>query len=111
MKHIGLLSVLAVLALGAALAGCQTINPTTGDVVKVTDVRTAAVAACGFLPTAETVASIIRTNDPKLATASAIAEAICAAITAKPSNSGAVTLFSVPSVPKVNGVPIKGVSG
>jgi len=104
MKRIFLAAALAAVT---ALAGCQTINPLTGDTIQVTDVQSAAVAACSFLPTAETVAAIIKTDDAKLATATAIAEAICHAITVKPS-SGAVTLFSITTVPKVNGVPIKG---
>ncbi len=87
-------------ALALALPGCVTSSGTT---LNVQDVQAAAVAACAFLPTATTVASLIAANNPALTTASAIAAAICAAVTAKSAPLGA-------SGPAVAGVPIRGMN-
>lgn len=80
-----------------AATGCQ---PAPGQTT-VQQVQAAAVAACAFLPTATTVASLIASNNPTLNTASAIAAAICAAVTAKSAPLGG-------SGPVVAGVPVKG---
>ena len=64
------------------LSGCATPGTTNTDIIKA--VREAAVAACGFLPTISTVAEIIASGNPIVATASGIANAICAAVTALP---------------------------
>lgn len=93
-----LLAAVAAIAMGAGLPGCVT---TSGTTLNVQDVQAAAVAACAFLPTATTVASLIAANNPALNTAEAIAAAICAAVTAKSAPLGA-------SGPAVAGVPIRG---
>lgn len=88
-----------------ALAGCTTTDPVTGEPTQIESVQSAATAGCQFLPTAETVADIVATGDPRLTTASAIARAICAAL-APAAPTGIATLFKAP--PTVNGVVIRG---
>jgi len=61
------------------------------------------VDACGFLPTAATVVNIVAAGNPSLMTATAIAGAICAAVTPKHPVMG---LYE--PVPMVAGVPIEG---
>lgn len=88
-------------------AGCTTTDPVTGETTQIESVQSAVTAGCQFLPTAETVADIIATGDPRLATASALARAICAAL-APAAPTGIATLFKAP--PTVNGVVIRGES-
>lgn len=80
-----------------ALGGCAT----TGGIVAPTiaSVQAAAVAACSFLPTVATVASIIAAGNPAVITAGAIAEAICSALAA--SKSSARKRATVPVVGNV----------
>ena len=68
-----------------ALAGCNSIPTTTTPTV--TDFQNAVVAACGFLPAATTIASIISAN-PAIATGSEIAGIICKAVTTKSAHKG-----------------------
>src|SRR5262245_20699144 len=91
--------------LGLALAGCvtsagcgagQLFTPPTS----VADVQADAVKVCSYLPSAETIVAIIGLNDPTLSTATAIADAICGAITSRSARAG--------GVPRVKGVRIKG---
>lgn len=86
-----------------ALAGCTTTIPTGDDTVA--KAQAAAKTACSFLPTAETVADIIKANDPALSTAKAIANAICNALNPE-TPAGIMTLFK--AVPTVDGVVIRG---
>jgi hypothetical protein len=81
-----------------SMGGC-----TTTGAIDVTTIQQDAVLACGFLPTVGTVANIIAVGNPLLATAEAVAAAICAAVApAKASGRlGAVA-------PQVNGVTIHG---
>jgi len=61
------------------LSGCATTGGTSNtDIIK--QIREAAVAACGFLPTINTVAQILASGNPIVATASGVAGAICAAV-------------------------------
>jgi hypothetical protein len=84
------------------VGGCGVIsNPFTGAPITAADVQAAAVAACGFLPTAATVANIIAAGNPAVATVSTIAQAICSAVTAKGGRLGG-------AAPNVNGVPVHG---
>lgn len=92
------------LAVFAAACTTTTSDPVTGEPTQIEAVQSAATAACQFLPTAETVADIIASGDPRLPTASAMARAICAALV--PAPSGIRTL--VAPVPAVNGVVIRG---
>ena len=105
-----------------ALSGCAQLQTIFGGITSATptqlvvDVEQAAVAACNFLPTAETVAGIIAVGNPALATATAIANAICAAVS--PKTQIAQSLLSSPAmrsvvkpnatVPTVAGVPVHG---
>ena len=89
-------------ALAMSLAGCGATNPLTGAPITAADVQSAAVAACGFLPTAATVANIIAANNSTLTTATSVASAICAAVVgAKGGRLGGAT-------PNVNGVQVHG---
>jgi hypothetical protein len=79
------------------------------DSEEVVAIQNAAIAACRFRPAAETVANILVAS-PAVATASVIADGICAVVTGAP-QPGAVTqmgLLSEPVVPTYNGVKIEG---
>ena len=69
-----------VIAAGFMLGGCATTKEDIQS--RIEQVRQAAVAVCGFLPTVDTVAAILLANNPAYITASAIANGICAAVTA-----------------------------
>jgi nitrous oxide reductase accessory protein NosL len=91
-------------AASIALAGCTTTaDPVSGAPTQIEIIQTAATTACRFLPTAETVANIIAAGDPRLASASAIARAICDAVAP---STGVGTLFR--AVPTVGGVVVRG---
>jgi hypothetical protein len=73
---------LVLAALAASLGGCAT----TGNQVSfIQQIESAAVAACGFLPTAATITALLTTN-PAFATAEEVASIICKAVT--PATSG-----------------------
>lgn len=61
------------------LAGCNTVAPPVNTTVTVSDLQNAVVAACGFLPTATTIASLISAN-PAIATGGEIAGLVCKAV-------------------------------
>jgi hypothetical protein len=91
-----------------ALAACGT-NPFTGLPITAASVDAAAKQACGFLPTASTVARILTAN-PAVATAEEVAGIICGAVTAAPATQGARLKASGASVSVtaiVSGVPVK----
>jgi len=86
------------LLLGAlALTACQNA-PAGGTVAQA---QNFAIAACGYLPTAETILAILAKKSSQLDNAEAIAAAICAAVRPK------IATF-VARAPAVLGVPIKG---
>lgn len=92
------------LALAFSLAGCAAVG-TTGSVSPTSlvtfeqDVQAAAVQACGFLPTAETVAGIIATGNPIVSTAGAVANAICdAVLPAKAAHAAGKPMAIIPTV-------------
>lgn len=98
------------------LSGCAALQSFFGNITAATptqlvqDVQNAAITTCEFIPTAETVANIIALNNPVLATASGIANAICAAVTQKgpvPVSLRRTVNRNAP-VPTVSGVPIHG---
>jgi hypothetical protein len=92
----------ALLTAGSiGLGGCASITPANVTTV-ISQVQADAVAVCGFLPTAATVANIISAGNPLIATVSAIAEAICSAVL--PAKLGR----KLAVIPTVNGVPIHG---
>jgi len=65
------------------LGGCTTNGTQPAGGITIQDVQNAAVAACSFLPTAASIASLLTAN-PAVATASQVAALICEAVTAKP---------------------------
>jgi hypothetical protein len=97
------LTLIAAAASLCALAGCQTTS--TGS-IDVSSVQKAATAVCSFLPTAETVAGLIKVNDTRFTTAAAIAEAICNAINPN-TPAGVMTLLKATPA-TVDGVVIRG---
>jgi hypothetical protein len=112
-QEVDMRRVLLALALAASLSGCAALSQifptgTTGANI-VLDTQNAAVAICGFLPTAETVAGIIATGNPILQTASTVANAICAAVAPKtPVTQSVRHTVRVAPVPTVSGVPVYG---
>ena len=70
------LAMLLLTASSITLGSCAGTLPPS-----VSSVQQLAVAVCGFLPTASTVANIIAAGNPLVATGEAIANAICAAVT------------------------------
>lgn len=78
------LAVLAVLLLtGCGFETGQSIDTTALNVV-VQKVQDLTVKACSFLPASKSVVAIIAAADPLAMSAVAIADAICAAVTASP---------------------------
>jgi len=81
--------------LGLSVAGCSsTGTPTPSVVTTISDVQAVVSSACGFLPAATTIASIITAN-PAVATASQIAGIICDAVTKKAAYRGTVPTVTV----------------
>ena len=70
------LTILLLTASSITLGSCAGTLPPT-----VASVQQLAVAVCGFLPTAATVANIISAGNPLVMTGEAIAAAICQAVT------------------------------
>jgi hypothetical protein len=68
-------------------------------------IRLATVRVCGFLPTVGTVANILAAGNPALMGATAIAGAICAALTRKKSMAA---LYGDGGVATVEGIVIEG---
>ena len=73
-------ALLVVPGLIVGLSGCESFK---SGKFSIADAQAAAVKVCSFLPTANTVANIIAAGSPALNTASAIGDAICAAIAPK----------------------------
>jgi hypothetical protein len=92
----------APVAAALVLSGCAGGGVTPATVsATISQVQQAAVLACGFLPTAATVASILSGGNPLVTTAAGIAQAICTAVTAKAVRRGG-------PAPSVGGVVIHG---
>lgn len=91
-----------LLAGSTLLASCAT---TPNGSTEVGNVQQIAQRVCGFLPTAETVINIIGLNNSALATATAIADAICAAVAPKMLRRKALRRLGPPTV---GGVPVYG---
>jgi len=70
--------ILAVVALPAMLAACQT---TSGGVSTVTAIQQEAVAICGYLPLASVVAQILSKGLPGLQSVLGVANSVCTAVT------------------------------
>jgi len=83
-----------------SLGGCATTGSNVSENVSavIEQVRQVAVATCGFLPTVETVAAIISAGNPLVSGASAIATAICAAVSSIPPRTAGKRGGAVPTV-------------
>jgi len=99
--------VLAVSLVALHLSGCAAQTQATIDTIVAT-ARKYAVAYCGYQPTINTVANIIRAGDPLIQTAEAVANAICTAVTAPAPVGVAALSSSARPVPMVAGVVVKG---
>lgn len=91
-----------VLASSAALAACATTG--TGG-LSIQDVQGAAVAACSYLPTAASVATLLNANGA-IMTAEAIAQVICASVTATQGAKLKATPGPVTVTVQINGKPV-----
>jgi len=102
MKHLLLIAACAV-----PLAACQT-TAGGGSSSLIDEIQAAAVTACAYLPTVETVANILSQN-PAVSTASAVADAICkvvkpsTALSARLKTEAPINLFGI----KVTGEFVK----
>lgn len=75
--------IIAILfASSLTLAGCNSVVTPTTTATTISDVQNVVVAACGFLPAATTIASILSASTTVM-TASQIASLICKAVTTK----------------------------
>ena len=98
---------LIIMLLPLLLLGCGTGSLDS----QVKDVQAAAVKACGFLPTASSVAAILSAGNPAVTGVTAVATAICAAVTKV---CAAVTKVAPQArgleqeCPRVNGVCVEG---
>lgn len=97
-------------SLALALAACNSTDATT----LVTQAQAAALQGCAFLPTAETVASIIAKGNSTVSTAEQVADAICSAVKASgAAAANPIALLAGPPPapipqPTVLGVPVHG---
>ena len=66
---------IAAVAVAAQVASCSGTAPS----INTSSVQSLAATACKFAPTAETIINMVAAN-PALATAEAVAQAICAAV-------------------------------
>ena len=87
-------------AAALSLSGCAGITAATTATI-ISQVQQATVLACGFLPTASTIANILAAGNPAVQAVSAVATAICTAVTAKVARRGG-------AIPNVNGVAVHG---
>jgi hypothetical protein len=100
-----ILAAVAALSLG----GCVTAGPApapfpTDPANIINRVQTEAVAVCGFLPTAQTVADMFLSGNTTVQAISTWASAICSAVTPK----AGVRRASGAGFGRVNGVPVRG---
>src|SRR6516164_3555994 len=110
--------VLVVGAVAISVGGCGLIQKLGVSQQTITDVQQAAVAVCGFLPTVETVASIVSSGAS--AGPAAIADLICKAVVQGNAPSGMqvgprgvptaamAPVRAVPPGAQVNGVAVQG---
>lgn len=93
-------------AASISLASCAGVG-VPGTTSQIDQIRNAAVLACGFLPTVETVAGIIATYSGTSAalvtTGSQIADSICSAVV-----STSTARRRRGTAPRVNGVVVRG---
>jgi hypothetical protein len=82
---------------GLLLASCSTTQQNQANAI-VTEVEAITQQVCAFIPTAETILSIVALGIPLLATAEGIADAICHAVTAKKGVKGKFAIATVHGV-------------
>jgi len=95
-------STLVILA-SLALGGCATTGggqQSPEDIVAQVQKTTAQI--CSFVPTAATVAALVSGGNPTIVSATALAQAICAAVTRPKARAKGA------AIPTVNGVAIEG---
>lgn len=125
MRHLVALPVVATLAAAGSLQGCSTLSTVTPTTISATtttliqDVTQITTAACGFVPSAETIAALATAGNTQAGTAltlaSSIAAVVCGAVKAGTATSS-VALRGVRLrngrrgvvLPSVDGVPITG---
>lgn len=93
----------AFIGIALVVTGCTTPAPQTGNRETssiVSDTTAAARGLCAFVPTAETILSLVATGRPELTAAAGLAKAICEAVVPQPG--------AAPGPPTVAGVPIQG---
>lgn len=88
-----IVNVLAAAGMAVSVSACNTEQ----TAATIDDIQKAAMTACGFLPTAQTIVAIFNSN-PAVSTVSAVATEICKVV----SNQGGETTW------KYEGIPIKG---
>lgn len=103
---------LTILVLALALVGCSSEKreETIAQVQKLT------VQICSFLPSVKTVSDILSAGNPVVTGATAVAQAICDAVTANPTGVQPATFLQIEDeakptekpCPEVNGVCIQG---
>jgi hypothetical protein len=96
------LLVIAALGLLGACTSSSNVNSIISQAQQV------AVATCGFLPTAETIAAIVSAGDPSLKVPDAIAKAICLAVAALPKPAAQRARAMAAPPPMVGGVVVTG---
>lgn len=92
-------------AAGLILGGCASTGDRPSFENIVSQTQNIAVRVCSFLPTANTILEILSVGSPALSTASAIANAICAAVVTE---SRQVRRGTSPKVATVGGVVVRG---
>lgn len=95
--RIGMMLALALAV--AALSGCS--KPEEGEGDAVAKVRALTEKICAFLPTASSVAAMLAANNPAVSGVTAIANAICEAVSRK-------SMAPDAACPMVNGVCVEG---
>lgn len=85
------------IALLGLLGACNPAQQAQVNTI-ITEAQQDAVAVCGFLPTVETVASILSAGNPLLALPADIANAVCAAVKPPTSKPGVARSSAGPAV-------------
>lgn len=98
MNRLKIVASAAILSLSAA--GCQTL-PDNASVID--RIQAAAIAACGYVPTAEFVLELLDLDWQGADRITSIVDAICAALAPSPAARSAVS-----AAPAVGGVPVQG---
>lgn len=101
----GVANALIIAGLIAPLSSCANLTNSASIAQEIQDVQTVAAQVCSVIPAASAVSAIILAGSPALATAQAIATAICAAVAA----SGQAPVASKMHRAKVGAVPVRAI--